>query len=233
VCEGNRKNVLVVAATGLDGSGLIEKTITPPAPGSNWNEQLVHIAAPGMGYYAPGRDNTYVPVRGTSFATPLVTATAALLFSQGVQDPWLIKQRIIATADERDNLLHKVYGAGLLNVRRAVTWPKYAVLGTGATAKVVDLEPGDITIRWQAGAGGSRTFPLSHVRRLSRNQGGQSYRIIYLDDITDVLVVQDEVNFGPWPFSYHLVDTTTGQPVGNVIPDGLDQYTDYVGPITF
>ncbi len=233
VCEGNRKNVLVVAATNLDGSALIEKTTTPSAPGSNWNEQLVHIAAPGMGYFAPGRDNTYVPVRGTSFATPLVTATAALLFAQGVQDPWLIKQRIIATADQRDNLLHKVYGAGLLNVERAVTEPKHAMLGTSNPRTVVELEPGDITFKWQTGSGGSRTLPLSYVRRLTRSQGGQSYRIVYFDDVTEMLVVQDDVDPGSWPVNYRLVDLATGQPTGNVIPDDLRNYKDYVGPIAF
>lgn len=232
VCEGNRKNVLVVAATNLDGSALIEKTATPPAPGSNWNEQLVHIAAPGTGYFAPGRDNSYVPVRGTSFATPLVTATAAILFAQGVQDPWLIKQRIIATADQRDNLLHKVYGAGLLNVERAVTEPKHAVLGT-SPRKIVELEPGDITITWQTRSGGSRTLPLAYVRRLTRTLGGQSYRIVYYDDVTETLIVQDDVDPAVWPFKYRDVDPATGQPVGNPIDDKLGNYKDYVGPIIF
>ena len=233
VCEGFRKNVLVVAATNLDGIALIEKTTSPAAPGSNWNDQLVHVAAPGTGFYAPGRDNTYVPVRGTSFATPLVTATAALLFAQGIRDPWLIKQRVIATADQRDSLLHKVYGAGLLNVERAVTWPQFAVLGTATPAKVADLEPSTVTITWQTGKGGSRTLPLSHVRRLTRNTSG-TYRIIYFDDVTEVLVVQDDVTLTFSGIEYHLVDLNTGQPTGNLITgDDLGNYKDYVGPITF
>ena len=227
VCEGNRHNVLVVAATNPDGIALIEKTTTPPAPGSNWNERLVHIAAPGTGYYAAGRDNTYVPVRGTSFATPLVTATAAVLFAEGVKDPWSIKQRIIATADQRDSLLNKVFGAGLLDVERAVRAPGHAVLGTTTPPTLVDLEPGDITIKWP---GGSRTLPLVNVRRLTRNPTGQSYRIVYLDDVTDSLIIQDEVDPGPWPFTYRRVDAG-GNPAGNVVPDQLTNYRDYVGPI--
>ena len=68
VCEGNRRNVLVVAATPLDGQALIDQQGS--TPGSNWNDRLVHVAAPGTGFYAQGRDNSYVPVHGTSFATP-------------------------------------------------------------------------------------------------------------------------------------------------------------------
>jgi hypothetical protein len=229
VCEGYRNNVLVVAATNLAGDALIDKVDIPPTPGSNWNERLVHIAAPGIGYYAPGRDNSYVPVRGTSFATPLVTATAALLVAQGVKDPWLIKQRIIATADLRDNLRTKVFGAGLLNVGRAVTAPKHAVLVTTANQeKVVAMEPTDITIKWSTGA---RTLRVDDVRRLTKSQTGNSYRIVYLDEVTKLLVIQEDVEPGPWPFQYRNVDDA-GNATGNTIADGLHNYKDYVGPLS-
>lgn len=227
VCEGYRNNVLVVAATNPDGISLIEKTTNPPAPGSNWNDRLVHIAAPGTGYHAPARDNSYVPVRGTSFATPLVSATAALLYAEGVTDPWLIKQRIIATADQRDNLIAKVFGAGLLNVERAVTAPLHAVLGSATPPKLATLQSDEISIKW---SGGSRTLPLANVRRLTKNTTGQSYRIIYLDDVTDTLVVQDEVDPGPWPFKYQNVDAA-GNPTGGIVDDQIENYNDYVGPI--
>jgi len=240
VCEGYRNNVLVVAATNAQGDALIEKTNAPdpPMPGSNWNDRLVQIAAPGIGYHAPVRNNGYASVRGTSFAAPLVTATAALLYAQGVTDPWLIKQRIIATADQKDNLLTKVFGAGLLNVERAVTTPEHAVLVKGATSKRVDLQllpanPADptqqsdvISIKW---SGGSRTLPLANVRRLTKSSTGQTYRIVFLDDVTDTLVVQ-EIALASWPFKYQNVNPA-GAPIAGIVSDQLENYDDYVGPI--
>jgi subtilisin family serine protease len=231
VCEGERKNVLVVAATTLQGDALIDQTTTPRAGGSNWNPNVVQIAAPGMGYHAPTRNNGYAPVRGTSFATPLVTATAALLFAQGVKEPALIKQRIIATSDPKIGLLGKVFAAGLLNVQRAVTAPQNAVLSRGDITKRVDLlleaQTNAISIKW---SGGSRTLPLANVRRLTKNLNGQSYRIIYLDDVTGKLIVQ-EIDPGSWPVKYQALDTA-GQATGNPVSDQLENYDDYVGPIT-
>ncbi len=233
VCEGERTNVLVVAATNAQGDGLIEKTVSPPAPGSNWNERVVQIAAPGTGYHAPTWNNGYAPVRGTSFAAPLVTATAAILFAQGVTDPWLIKQRIIATADQKDNLIGKVFGAGLLNVQRAVTAPQHAVLTKGPATRRVELQldpqSNVITINW---AGGSRTLPLANVRRLTKNITGQSYRIVYLDDVTNRLIVQPEIDRGSWPFKHQVVDAATGAPTGGFVADQLENYDDYVGPVS-
>jgi hypothetical protein len=233
VCEGERTNVLVVAATTLQGDALIDPTTSPAAPGSNWNERVVQIAAPGMGYHAPTRNNGYAPVRGTSFAAPLVSATAALLYAQGVKEPWLIKQRIIATSDQKVSLLGKVFAAGLLNVERAVTAPQNGVLTKGAATKRVDLQldaqSNSISVSWP---GGSRTLPLANVRRLTKNQTGQSYRIIYLDDVTNRLIVQQEIDPGSWLIKYRTVDANTGAVAPSVTQDQLENYDDYVGPVT-
>ena len=225
VCEGYRRNVLVVAATDLAGNALIAEG--PDAPGSNWNDRLVHVAAPGEGFYATGRGNSYMAVRGTSFATPLVTATAALLYAQRVLSPWSIKQRIIATADVKNNLRQKVVGAGLLNVERAVTSPWKSVLTprSGAATKVeLDLAADEIEIRWDARggkSGGTRKLRLQDVLRLTQMPGGNAnYRIVYYDDVTETLVIQENVQPGPWPFR-------SDQGVRGVLED----YVDYVGPV--
>jgi hypothetical protein len=213
--------VLVVSATTLDGKALIDDE--GDVPGSNWNRRMVHVAAPGIGFYAPGRDNSYVPLHGTSFAAPLVTATAALLYRQGIADPWLIKQRIIATVDRKGALVEKVFSGGLLNVARAVTAPTKAVLRSSGTL-VVDVEPQPIEVRWDTG---SRTLPLANVRRLTRMDTGD-YRIVYLDEVTDSLVIQEGVQPGPWPFHYWQEDAdgtrirASGQ---------IESFRDYVGPI--
>jgi subtilisin family serine protease len=111
-CWANDQNVLVVTATDLDGAVLL--------PDANWSRTSVHLAAPGVGFYAPGRNRSYVPVLGTSFSTPLVTAAAALLFSSGlVTTPWEIKQRLIATADPLPGSSASIVG-GRLNLQRAL-----------------------------------------------------------------------------------------------------------------
>jgi hypothetical protein len=162
-----------------------------------------------------------------------VSATAALLYAQGVKEPWLIKQRIIATSDQKVSLLGKVFAAGLLNVERAVTAPQNGVLTKGAVTRRVDLQldaqSNSISVSWP---GGSRTLPLANVRRLTKNQTGQSYRIIYLDDVTNRLIVQQEIDPGSWLIKYRTVDANTGAVAPSVTPDQLENYDDYVGPVT-
>ena len=86
--------LLIVTGTTLDGTSL-----PPYANRNDDSTAYVEIAAPAEGYFAAGQGNAYVPVAGTSFATPLVAATAALLSAQTNATPRLIKQRLLATTD--------------------------------------------------------------------------------------------------------------------------------------
>ena len=225
VCEGYRKNVLVVTATGMAGDSLIDPN--GGRPGANWNPRFVHIAAPGTGFFALARGGVYAPVDGTSFAAPLVTATAALLYQEGVMDPWLIKQRIIATADPKNGLHDRLVGAGLLNVRRALAWPRNAVIvPNSGPERVVDIEDGEIQLRWFQGAY-ARVLPLRSIRRLTRSGTG-FWRVVFFDDLTDELVVKDEVDPGPWPIRYKTTDVASPP-----INDNIENFADYVGPIIF
>lgn len=189
----------------------------------------MHVVAPGEGFYASGRNYSYVPVRGSSFATPLVTATAALLFAQRVTDPWVIKQRIVATADPVPNLAGKVLG-GLLNVRRAVWAPTVAVLTTDTGDEMLaEIQPpSTISVRWATGA---VSVHLKDVRRMTKTLG--RYRIVYFDTASNQLLIKDDVTWPPkkpWKFRYIELDNNNTR-VGTTTERDLAEFADFVGPI--
>ncbi|MEV0272618.1 type VII secretion-associated serine protease mycosin [Hamadaea sp. NPDC050747] len=85
--------------------------------------RYVDIVAPGVKVLAPTRVDGHAYVDGTSFATPFVAGTAAL-----VRSAWptltaaQVAQRLIATASPaRGGSRSTAYGAGLINPYRAVT----------------------------------------------------------------------------------------------------------------
>lgn len=192
-CWHDKKNVLVVTATTSEGTAVL-----PPAGvgqlGANWSGKAVHLAAPGEGYHAPAIGSSYAPVRGSSFATPLVTATAALIYAQSVTEPepWTIKQRLIATADPQTGLAGRVV-SGRLNVRRALSDLGLGVLtrqvrGPDNTSKTeverIVIDAGQITVRQADGE--DRIIAVRKLRRV--HQYGHGYRIVYVDrDTLDVL----------------------------------------------
>lgn len=227
VCWGAWANVLVVTATASDGRTLLPET--GGVAGANWNPKVVHIAAPGDGFYAAGRGGSYVKVSGSSFATPLVTATAALLYKQDVRGAWQIKQRIIATADRITELEPRV-SAGRLNVRRAVTSVEHAIvledapnidtsMGLAAPgAKIVFRPTGadDIVVR------------VGDIRRLTRLPGNR-YRLLYFDEPAQVLR-EVVVPKRTWKVSLYDLDKNK-RPVLPPREKDLGDYRDYVGPI--
>ena len=223
ICWANQANVLGVAATLLDGSELI-----PSDQGPAWGKDYVQVAAPGIGFGAPGLNGNYVPVAGTSFAAPLVSATAALLIEQGVTNPTLIKQRIIATATEKAAYKDQVKG-GLLNVDRAVSHVAEGVLvdGTGNEKVVQLVKGGKITF---TSSKGSFTVDLQNVLRLT--QKDDSYRIIFqLKEDPSQLEVWDHVSFVEgmrWKIKYRI---SSAPPLGPIVADDLANYADYFGPI--
>ncbi|HKY20156.1 MAG TPA: S8/S53 family peptidase [Vicinamibacterales bacterium] len=223
-CWGNQyKNLIVVGGTNLDG-----KTIHAA---SNTGKH-VQILAPAGGFFAAGRDNGYVMVEGTSFATPLVTVTAAALSAAGVDKPSLIKQRILATADF-DRTLPE--WARRLNVERAVSHLDFAVTRMGSgPVKVVSLENEGQDIGFILARNGDK-LPLTvgKVRRLLRDPANQARFILAYADAQEVLHFERvKVPSGEWKFSFRNLGED-GQPTGEPIEGDLAEFDDYVGPIKF
>jgi subtilisin family serine protease len=244
-CWADRRNVLVVTATDASGNGRLLPAQLPDGrtiAGANWHPTQVHVAAPGEGFYAAAAGGAYAPARGSSFATPMVTATAAMLFAQGVTDPWLIKQRIIATADVLPGLAGKVLG-GRLNVARAVSLPNVGILVAGGNRRLVRPLPG-ATITVRDGWGGpNRAINVERIRRLERRSG--AYRVVFLDDNDDLKIMADAQfpNAGSSRFRYALVEelevtSADGQSHTYLVQRGgigqegkFVNFDDYVGPV--
>ncbi len=135
-------HLLIVAAAGNDGqnsnlpqypaaysttfSNVIAVSSTDnkdqPAKTSE-SGNFVNIAAPGDGVQTIGVRGGYLPVTGTSFATPFVTGTAALVLAANPGlTPAQIRARIQATADPPPATVPSPqYGRGIVNPYLAIT----------------------------------------------------------------------------------------------------------------
>ncbi|MGN1324749.1 MAG: S8 family serine peptidase [Candidatus Spyradenecus sp.] len=81
------------------------------------------IAAPGANILSCTRDGpaTYEKWSGTSMATPMVAACAAMLWERNPSwSPLEIKRRLMATADVKDTLLGYCQSGGRVNLERAL-----------------------------------------------------------------------------------------------------------------
>lgn len=88
---------------------------------SNFGATTVDIAAPGVQIESTIAGG-YLKMNGTSQAAPLVTLTAALLNSLGLNGPVQIKQRILTSADFAPSLRGQLTSEGVLNVAKALSF---------------------------------------------------------------------------------------------------------------
>ncbi|WP_411033064.1 S8 family serine peptidase [Shinella sp. BYT-45] len=105
-------NIITVAAHGLSGR---------KAPFSHYAHEYVDLAAPGCGVATRNGDGNIVADSGSSPATALVSFTAGLVRSLGLQQPKDIKIRILAAVDTDAQLEGQSWNSGRLNAVKAVS----------------------------------------------------------------------------------------------------------------
>jgi subtilisin family serine protease len=111
----NLENVITVG--NLNYGGKLDRS-------SNFGKNCVDIVAPGTCIYTSAEENSYQFRSGTSIATPMVTAVAAVIFSiDNTISASEVKNIIIDSADNYSSLENKIRSSGSLNACNAV---KYA-----------------------------------------------------------------------------------------------------------
>jgi len=134
-------NILAVAAT--DRNDALARF-------SNYGAESVDLAAPGVGILSTVPGGGYDTKSGTSMATPHVTGAAALVatvFPEASAEE--IKARLMAGADPRPGLTHRVASGGRLNVANALETdqvPPEAVRGL----RVESRAPRSVSLSWTA-----------------------------------------------------------------------------------
>jgi|GEM_PF-2367798 len=123
-----RPNVISVMA--IDPSGQPGHRYDPASaawkPYSNHGATTVHLAAPGsyvLGAPAPGRVGTASESCGTSFATPLVSAAAALVWGQHPDwDAVTVRRALLETVRPLASLRGRCVTGGTLDIDAALRW---------------------------------------------------------------------------------------------------------------
>ena len=109
-------NVISVASVNFDGS---------LAQSSNYGAVSVDLAAPGSYILSTVPGESYAFFSGTSMAAPMVTGTAALLYSYRTDlELGDIRQAILESVKPLDSLSGKVASGGILDAGAAFEWQK-------------------------------------------------------------------------------------------------------------
>eukprot|EP01054_Gregarina_sp_Poly1_P000420 Gregarina_sp_Poly_1__419@NODE_1100_length_5098_cov_146_374081_g762_i0_p1_GENE_NODE_1100_length_5098_cov_146_374081_g762_i0NODE_1100_length_5098_cov_146_374081_g762_i0_p1_ORF_typecomplete_len786_score54_91Peptidase_S8/PF00082_22/2_4e66EGF_CA/PF07645_15/0_014EGF_CA/PF07645_15/0_14EGF_CA/PF07645_15/3_1e12EGF_MSP1_1/PF12946_7/2_7e06EGF_MSP1_1/PF12946_7/8_4EGF_MSP1_1/PF12946_7/0_024EGF_3/PF12947_7/0_36EGF_3/PF12947_7/42EGF_3/PF12947_7/2e03EGF_3/PF12947_7/2_8e05EGF/PF00008_27/0_085EGF/PF00008_27/0_22E len=113
----NDSNVVAVAA--IDEEGNL-------APFSCYGKRSVDIAAPGVKIISTGLGNRYTYMDGTSFATPFVSAAAALLWSwQPELSADEVIERLLANVRKLPSLSTRIASGGTLDLHGAMFQQSY------------------------------------------------------------------------------------------------------------
>lgn len=123
--DGTDNDVYPVSPTNVQRSNVISVAATFDrvmlAPFSNYGQEMVDVAAPGLGIRNAVPGDQYLTVSGTSQAAPYVAGVALEVLSHNSElTPAQVKQIIESTVDKKDFLEGKVKTAGIVNSKRAV-----------------------------------------------------------------------------------------------------------------
>ena len=87
---------------------------------SNYGKTSVDLGAPGDHIASTWDDGDYRDASGTSMASPLVAAAAAMLRNAGADTFEQIRKLLLKYADDKSSLKGKVASGGRLNINRAL-----------------------------------------------------------------------------------------------------------------
>lgn len=108
----NLENILSVAA--VDNSGEL-------ASFSNYGQNSVDVAAPGVNIYSTIPNNGYAYYNGTSMATPHVTGAAALVYSKNkTYTPYQLKTKMVDNTKKLSSLQYLVSTGGIIDAGKAL-----------------------------------------------------------------------------------------------------------------
>lgn len=122
--NNNDRSPTLPAAIALDNVMTIaaSNTLDRMAYFSNYGKESVDFAAPGTAIYSTIDDDSYTSMDGTSMACPIAAGAAALVKSHFPNMSMIdVKNRLMATVDQKSAFRNKVKSGGRLNVYRALS----------------------------------------------------------------------------------------------------------------
>jgi hypothetical protein len=121
----DRPNTIVVMATDPDGRPARgwDAGAGQWVPYTNWGRNRVHIAAPGTMILGIPQVGATSYGDGTSYATPIVTAAAAILMGKHPEwDVATVRRAILETARQVEGLDERCQTGGMLDLKAALEW---------------------------------------------------------------------------------------------------------------
>ncbi len=130
-CKGGSKypHIISVAALKPPNQYISENEISdkenalepsPLATFSNYGNDEIDLAAPGVDVKAFKAEGGTSCFTGTSFSAPLVSFTAALLYTSGITEPSHLKARLLAGTDYSPSTSGLLFSRGTLNIEKTL-----------------------------------------------------------------------------------------------------------------
>lgn len=181
---GGRARGNVITVTAIDPSGAISKF-------AHYSQDYVDIAAPGcdvpiFSWDADAKKLLETKSTGTSFAAPLVSFVASLLYDE-LDDIARVKRRILSTADHDRRLEGKVWSRGKLNAAKALA----------VHLDVIETKDGELLlgrVEWPSGGQllcNQKQSPKRRLLKLTRLESrgdGSDQLMLHLSGLEDWIV---------------------------------------------